>query len=286
MTRFATALVVVAVLSLPAPYSAHAQLGGLIKKKVTEAVKGPEKKPDQQPNATGSNSDSPLGSNSDILEITEPVFAGVIRGLETELRLQSEFRAELAKYPTQEQYNQCLVKVAQNPEYMKIMERAGNLPANVTPDQAMAAQKKMSSELEALTDKTCPVKPVDMVWPNGKRAERLAEIHVKAAEAAGSESSASNAEGFGEAVAFMFAYEVAPAIAFARWNENQYSIAIERVDRLCDYNNSPTGGTSNDGKLMIPGSGVKIFWIFTARESGVLNAANCRRFKDLTKRLM
>jgi hypothetical protein len=127
---------------------------------------------------------------------------------------------------------------------------------------------------------------VDIVWPNGKRSERLAEIHVKAAEAAGSESSASNTVQSGEAVAFLFAYEAAPTVAFALWNENQYSIAIERIDRLCDYNNAPAGGNTTDGKLMIQGTGVKIFWVFTARETGVVNAANCRKFKDLTKRLM
>ena len=39
-------------------------------------------------------------------------------------------------------------------------------------------------------------------------------------------------------------------------------------------------------RMLIRGTGVKIFWIFTARETRVVNAANCRKFKDLTKRLM
>jgi hypothetical protein len=287
MARFATALVVVAVLSLPAPNSAQAQLGGLIKKKVTEAIKGPEKQPEQKPASSASTDNSPPGFGSDVLEITEPVFAGVIRGLETELRLQAEFRQELAKYPTQAQYDECLAKVPESPEYKKIIEKLANLPENATGEQAMAASQKAAAEGQALTDKTCPVKPVDTVWPNGKKMERLEEIRGKAAEAAGSESSASNTGWSGLELALIFTYDVEPGAAFAVWNSRQYSIAIERIDRLCDYNNGPgAGGASSDGNLKIQGGGAGIFWVFTARETGVVNAANCRKFKDLTKRLM
>ena len=233
---------------------------------------------------------------NDVIEISEPVFAGIIRGLETELRLQGEFRQELAKYPTQEQYNQCMMKAAQDPEYMKIVERAGKAGENATPEQAMAVQQKMQSEIEALANKTCPQKPVDTVWPNGRKSEKLAEIHQKAAEAAGVESSANRSDGNGRVVSLLYTYDVQPSVASALLTEIQYSIAIERIDRLCDYLNGPAGvgvvpdtaqqRDTTQRRMLIRGTGVKIFWIFTARETRVVNAANCRKFKDLTKRLM
>jgi hypothetical protein len=37
---------------------------------------------------------------------------------------------------------------------------------------------------------------------------------------------------------------------------------------------------------MAPGSGAGINWIFTNGEGNVLNRANCRRFADLSKKLM
>jgi hypothetical protein len=279
--RFATALVVIALLPLAAPQPAHAQFGGLIKKKVKEAIKGPEKpQGDEKPKAAESKPGRPtVGPNSDVFELTEPVFAGVTRGLETELRLQSEFRAELAKWPTQEQYNQCMVKVAQSPDYMKILETAGKLPSNATPEQAVAAQQKMQSDLDALAKRICPINPVNIEWPNWRRMERLEEIRVKAADSAGRDTLS------GDTVSIA---------SSAGWTVRQYALAIERIERLCDYNSSSASSPAGSGvnnpaigdSLMIKGIGTNIFWVFTSRETRVLNSASCRRLRDLNKGLM
>ncbi len=287
MTRFAAALIVAALLPLAAPQPAHAQFGGLIKKKVKEAIKGPEKPPgDPAPKVAESKSGRPtVGPNSDVFEITEPVFAGVIRALQKEARLQSEFRAELAKYPTQAQYDQCMMKVAQSPDYTKIYETAGKTPSNATPDQAMAAQQKMHSDLEALMKKTCPINPVDTEWPNSRRRARLEEIRVKAAESASADTASA---------------DTVTVESSASWTVREYEVAIERIERLCDYNNGPDGSAAtvdtlqkrdstkkNPGdNLMIAGIGTNIFWVFTPREAHVLNSASCRRFRDAKKGLM
>jgi hypothetical protein len=272
MTRFAAALLVAALLPFAAPQPAHAQLGGLIKRKVKEAIKAPEKTSgDQKPTAAESKPGRPtVGTNSNVFEITEPVFAGVIRGLETEIRLQSEFRAELAKYPTQEQYDQCLLKVAQSPEYAKIRDAFAKTMESKSSEQLTAATQKMGADLDALTNKLCPVKPASTDWPPDRRTARLDSIRVRAADSAS-----------GDTVSIA---------GFAGWTVQQYAIAIERIERLCDYNNSPAGSTTNNpatgGNLTIKGTGTNVFWVFTSRETGVLNSASCRRFRDLNKRLL
>ncbi|HJR17621.1 MAG TPA: hypothetical protein VJ808_12265, partial [Gemmatimonadales bacterium] len=123
----------------------------------------------------------------DLVEITEPVLEGLVRGLRAEIALQKEFRDLLAKYPTQEQYNACGAQVATSEEAMKLLELM-NLPENATPEQSQRAMQKFTTETAALHKRKCPFDPNE--WNSSTKAKRLKEIEAKAAEAAGSSSPA------------------------------------------------------------------------------------------------
>jgi hypothetical protein len=142
--------------ALTATNSADAQLGGLIKRKAADAIKGPEKK--EETPAAGAK---PFGT-PDVLEITAPRFEGLLRGLKVEVALYREFTAELAKYPTEQQYHQCVTQVQRSPEKEKLLE-VMMLPDNATDAQKQAAMKKYGDEDMALLKRKCPLDPADLV---------------------------------------------------------------------------------------------------------------------------
>jgi hypothetical protein len=283
MTRSLLAGIVLAVCApLALPLTAEAQLGGLIKKKVTEAIKKPaepakaeEKKP------PGSEGSSQPGFNSDVLEITQPAFDAVIRGLNAELKLQDAFRLVLAKYPTPQEYEACKAHAAQTPEGAKIMSEFTNMPENVSAEEAQRRMQAMSTGMEALMKKQCPNDPDD--WNPYKRKQKLEAIHEQAAEAAGmAASTASLPDDKGSFIRAGFEGE--PFIfrggRLAFLTGRQYDILGERIERGCTLTERPPGG------VKVPGIGNNVYWVFTGGELGVLTPANCARYSDLSKRLM
>jgi hypothetical protein len=97
---------------------AEAQIGGLIKKKVAEAVKGPEKT-----EAKPADGEKKSIYNDEIVEMTGPVLDGFANGLRTEIALRNEFREVLAKLKTPAQYESCTNDAAASPEGQKISTR-------------------------------------------------------------------------------------------------------------------------------------------------------------------
>lgn len=318
MTRSLVAGIVLAVCApLTLPLTAEAQLGGLIKKKVTEAIKKPAEpaKPAEQKPAESS---SQSAFSSDVLEITQPAFDAVIRGLNAELRLQEEFRRELAKYPTPEEYEACKARAAQSPEGAKIMAEYSNMPEKITPEDLQRRIQNMTTGMEALIKKVCPNDP--NVWNPYNRAQKLDSIHVQAAEAAGmAASTASLPDERGTFIPVSFVVE--PFIfrggRLASLTGRQYSVLVERIERGCELNGAPPGigartapapnipplpGMKADappapasppapssgapGGVKVPGVGNNVYWVFTGVEMGVLTPPNCRRFADLSKLLM
>lgn len=283
MTRSLVAVIVLAVCApFALPVTAEAQFGSLIKKKVTEAIKKPAdsaKSVEQKP--TGSGGSSQLGSNSDVLEITQPAFDAVIHGLNAELKLQDEFRQLLAKYPTPEQYEACKVRAAQSPDGAKIMALLTNMPENVSGAEAQRRMQAMATGMDSLTKKQCPNDP--NVWNPYNRAQKLDSIHNQAAEAAGLAASTSSLPENAE-TSIRARFEGQPFIfhggRLAFLTERQYSVLIERIERGCALSERPPGG------VKVPGIGNNVYWVFTGVEMGVLTPPNCTRFSDLNKRLM
>ncbi len=251
---------------------AEAQLGGLIKRKATEAIKGPEKKDEKQAQKSDALPDG-------VMEITAPVFEGVINGLKVEVALRREFRAELAKLPTQEQYDQCLSKLVSSEEYQKIQLRIGNLPENAPAAEKSATMQKMYTDTEALQKKTCPVTPHD--WSEGRKQQRLTEIRAKAVHAA---APVRNARGDSDQPA------EGPFLSSDEWisqstsapTEGEFNIHLERLDKLCSLRSEKA--LPKSGGFKAPGSGDK-FWLFTPGELSVMDDTNCKKFEDLYKEL-
>lgn len=280
-----TALSLAALLTLVAGSAAEAQLGGLIKKKVAEAVKGPEK---PEPAKDEAAKQGFVNGNSDVLEITPPVLEGFVRGLNVEIALRKEFAAELAKYPTREQYAACQANAGMSEEAQKLFAQL-DLPETATEEQQRKAMEKYTADVTALLKRRCPLNPAEA--PD--RAKRLAEIQVKAAEAAGPEvpggewnheaTEGDNASGFGGPHGGPWT----DAVFAAGLTPRQYAILLERIKRFCDeLKAAGDKGLGGSGGVTFPGSGAKIFWVYTAAEAQTLSQANCQRVYDLIGQLL
>lgn len=283
MTRSITAAILLALsVSLTTPVSAEAQLGGLIKKKVKDAIRKPETpaKTDDAPasapatpSASTKKNDDPTGFGSAIIEITPATFDDLMDAMQTEIGMQAILKKEIARYGTHEEYQACKVRVAQSPEGKKTMDRMYNPPKNVTAEEYMTIQKKVVEDMDALTMKGCPLDP--SYWSPTKIAESTDSIRTKAAESLGDGSI----------------------------HVQLYSIALERIERLCQYKGFGSSGvaatavdtlTRKDslrspvkaGPLKFPGIGRDIYWMYTGTEVGTITPGTCRRYYALAGKLM
>lgn len=273
--------------ALCSPRTTDAQLGGLIKKKVGEAVKGPEKSPETKPE--GSQGATPFGS--DVLEITQPVLDGFVRGLTLEVKLRKEFRDELSKYPTQAQYDACEGQVAVSEEGQKVAMQMTKLPENASVAETQRVMEQMSKDMAALVKKRCPFNPAD--WPDNKRGERLSEIRVKAAAAAapvggpGPREEDVLEDDTAERASFLFPVSSQAATGLT---VRQYEILLERIERFCAFSQqgapSAVQAVGDTNQVKFPGTGQKIFWVFTAVEVRTLNRANCKSLMTLAGQLI
>jgi hypothetical protein len=145
-----------ALVAIVATNPAEAQLGGLIKKKVADAVKPKEeqKAPDQAEEA------SPFK-----FELTAETMAAFKRGLELEVKMRADIRADhkarVAKYDAAKAaYKKCEAGIAMRPEAAKIAEEASTRMDNAkTPAETQAAMKWMTDEMVALRTKVCGAEP-------------------------------------------------------------------------------------------------------------------------------
>src|SRR6185503_530057 len=156
-----TALLFAALATFALPPSADAQLGGLIKKKVKEAIKPPEKtNPAPQPAAPApapapaaepaSNSRDPFADQrvpgNRALLITDEMIARIYRGLDAEAVMLKDLEKEIAAYPTPEKIQACKIKAAQTPEGQRLMNLGNFVKEGMTPEQLQAGMLKMSTE--------------------------------------------------------------------------------------------------------------------------------------------
>jgi hypothetical protein len=146
----------IALVPLVATNRAEAQLGGLIKKKVADAVKPKEEqKAANQPEAA-----SPFK-----YELTAETMAAFKRALELEARMRKDLRADhqarVAKYTAAKAaYEKCGGGLPSRPEASKIAEEASSRMDNAkTPDETRAAMEWMQKEMAGLRTKVCGAEP-------------------------------------------------------------------------------------------------------------------------------
>lgn len=306
MSRLASAVAVTAFAILAPLSHADAQLGGLIKKKVKEKIAGVEKPaaPTPAPAPAGSTpvnsarGSSPAGYNSDIPYITQPLLDAVMRTMKVELALRAEFRKELAKYPTLEQYQACQSKVATTPEGQKIVMSIGNIPENATPEQAQKAMAKMGTDMEALIKKSCPYDPHE--WTDYKKMQRLEEIRLKALQTTSGSRPVASAHSqmmrsFGRLM-----FEVEPFELMQQEPQQRdtsiriiggglslvhYAVLIERITKFCEIKAEKQHDTSGGSDLKVPGEGRNIFWVYSKSEVAAMSKVNCDEFLKTFKEL-
>lgn len=241
----------------------------------------------QLPNPTG----YPDGFDNRIRYITEPHLKALFRGMDAELAMRAEFRKEMAKYGTKEQYEACTANASMSPEGQKIMAAMTNVPANATAEEAQRHMAKMSAEMEALVNRACPLNP--SYWNDVTKRERLEEIRSKAAEIAfpPSTTSSTNPDG-SEPRGLLFLVlpeDPAPSAPDTivsldeakKLSLDQYTRMIERLVAYCEYmKNRPRADPkmeSRDG-LRFPGNGTNVYWVFTAEEMAMLTKFDCVEF--------
>jgi hypothetical protein len=262
--------ILAALFALTTTTSADAQIGGLIKRKATDAIKGPEKNEEK-----AAAKSTPFG-NPDILEITAPRFEGLLRGLKVEVALYKEFTAELAKYPTPQQYNRCAAQVYASPEKEKLLEIM-MLPDNATDAQKQAAMKKYGEEDMALLKRKCPLDPA--TWTDSKKQERLTEITARAAAAAVPVAS-HDEDAFASGPYFSGdepGRQAEPAPTTLQYDNHK-----ERTDKLCKLRTQNV--LPKTGGFKTPGTG-SAHWLFEPGELSVMDSNNCERFDELYEQL-
>jgi hypothetical protein len=262
--------ILAALFALTTTTSADAQIGGLIKRKATDAIKGPEKNEEK-----AAAKSTPFG-NPDILEITAPRFEGLLRGLKVEVALYKEFTVELAKYPTPQQYNRCAAQVYASPEKEKLLEIM-MLPDNATDAQKQAAMKKYGEEDMALLKRKCPLDPA--TWTDSKKQERLTEITARAAAAAVPVAS-HDEDAFASGPYFSGdepGRQAEPAPTTLQYDNHK-----ERTDKLCKLRTQNV--LPKTGGFKTPGTG-SAHWLFEPGELSVMDSNNCERFDELYEQL-
>jgi hypothetical protein len=134
------------------PQTARGQLGGLIKKKVADAVK-----PKEEP------APKELIADKDPykFEISDASIAAFKRGLELEIKMRNDYRASAAKYKSAvEARKKCELSFATRPEAAKIGEEGSSRMDNAkTPAETQAAVKWMQDAMLELLTKLCGADP-------------------------------------------------------------------------------------------------------------------------------
>jgi len=269
-----TAVVLAALTILAVPSLADAQLGGLIKKKVKEAIKPPEKtNPAPQPAAAPapapaaepvSNSRDPFAGQrvpgTRALVITDEMIARVYRGLDVEAAMLKDLEKEIAAYPTPEKIEACKIKASQTPEGQRLMNLGNFVKEGMTPDQIQAGMMKMSTESDAYYKKACPWD--ESKWSDGNRSDARRAIRTKAAAKALPDT----------------ATVIVKGLAGIGLNEYDFAEMIERILKYCELKKTMDVRPKTGG-IKTPGEGKDIYWVYTEGELRSLQKLDCDGFK-------
>jgi len=159
-----------AILCLFVPQPAHAQIGGFIKKKVKQAVKGQVTGGD----TAAATRAAPSGPTFDewVLELTPANLDRFEQGLTAERAFRDSIDAVYAKLPSPEAYQTCQIRVATSPEALKLVQ-------NIDPSNVQAAMQANQKRLD-LAEKRCGPDPA-----RRSKSDDLRGAEARGAAAAG-----------------------------------------------------------------------------------------------------
>ena len=247
----------IALVALPPANRLEGQIGGLIKKKVTESVKG-DKKDQAAPKDEGAAGQGVGNEASKLpMKLTDNALTAFRKGLEAELEHRRATVKRIASLKTPEQHRACTQTVAASPEAQKIMMAPANLPATATADQVQKATEKMATDLAKLSTDKCGEDP--RPYDDGWRARQ-----VQAAEDAGAKVFAA---GLGTPPG-----GGGPYLAFEQEQGQElgyYRQLKEWVPPFCNLPKKDQQAAAGKG-IKIPGNGNGIFFVYTADEARLL----------------
>lgn len=307
MTRTRWAQMMLAVL-MALPHSAHAQIGGLIKRKVADAVKPKE---EQAPKAETGDA-SPFK-----YELTAETMAAFKRGLELELKMRREYRARVAKHTSDvETRKKCQNGIPTRPEAAKIAEEGSSrMDKATTPAETQAAMKWMQDAMLGLMTKVCGAEPAlppdqtqsfnqaqeagaiefgkgatrkpprdkpsdDSTPPREECLERDDSLEGSDAVAldllsCGDDSSSGH-------VGHAQQQQLAPELLELFLHE--YGLFKELVTKFCSLDRQTRADAVKNG-IQVQGSHDKIFWVFSKEFATMVNP-DCQVLMDLLAELM
>lgn len=182
----ATMLVAAAV---PAP--AHAQLGGLIRKKVKEKVaqkiggtdSAKTARPDTSaPDAAGKAArTAPPASGPRfteyVLEITPALLDQLEKGLAAEEVVRQSIERKIGKVLSRDEYKKCEAAVLRGPEGQKVYQQSRDLAnGDTTYEHIQKASRELARRMEQVVEPKCGLEP--------RKAEEIREQHADSLEAA------------------------------------------------------------------------------------------------------
>jgi hypothetical protein len=154
------------------PADLEGQIGGLIKKKVTESVKGGDKKAATDEAAANETDKSKMPRS-----ITANTFVAFKKGLQVQHDKQQETLKFLAGLTPLDTYKSCTTNIMTTPEGQKVALQVPSPPDNATVAQLQAYAQKLGVEMQKLTDKKCgedPGKYNNYQWKNDRFTEARA----------------------------------------------------------------------------------------------------------------
>ena len=174
MRHTTAATLVLATLLLCAPNQAQSQIGGLIKKKAAEAVKG-----DKKDKAKSEPTDTPITSQlGECGPLTPEKVSDFLRGLTAEKVQRSEYDAMLRGLRTQAEVVACRNREIMSPEFQTIMGKG--ITEGASNAQLMKAMENNRLEVERMLTKKCGEDPSKYDQRKGYEA-----AHKAGANAAG-----------------------------------------------------------------------------------------------------
>lgn len=282
MLRVRTALGL--VLSVTMATGAQAQIGGLIKRKAAEAVK-----PKNEPPPKAKAAENLPSSAKFPFDLTADNLTAFKQALDLEHKLREEYRAEVAKVKTREQYKKCESQAATSTDAQKAHEEYMARSEKVkTAEDVTKLTAWQNEAYTAVMLKHCGPDPAPLI---DAQQDRFTKAQEKAAfefaksfrkspshdqqprsrepdDASAAGACLSTAEGEEEEfTATCPTVEILPAVQRAPDAGTdprvlEYLRTIELVTKYCSLSKEMRADAAKNG-IRVPGTGTDIYWVFT-----------------------
>ena len=268
------------ILFLAATSGLEAQgIGGLIKRKAADAVK-----PKEEPKTKAPDAAEPRSEFS--FDLTPESMAALKRGLELEIRLREEYRAEVARQKTVAQYKACESESASSPEAAKFMEEyLARMEKVKTQEEVQKLTVWQNETLSAIIKKKCGDDPQPLI---SKQTERFTKAQFEGAmefskafrkPAPRYDTGNREQEDAGEACQALgdledgsLTNDLCPITYSESLQEQpnastdvkvlEYLKTIELVTKFCSLSREMRQDAMKNG-IRVPGQGDKIYWVFS-----------------------